>query len=508
MASLSDTVPHRSALAGKGACNVLNTVLVVVRSLLLSVLVARSLGPELQGVYAVVLYVVQVAVQVVSLGFPSTIVRFVARQHAASHDDGVRAVISYVIRRELVLGALATVLCALLAAPLAHHVAGGSPSWLFLLAALAILPDSLTLAYEAGFEGLLAYEILLRINLALVPVSLAASAAVLAWGGRIAELLVLKTVLAVVRVVCYWVVLRRRLPRKGHLGPDDVRQMGAYARSLSVIFLFDTVVWQRSEVIFLGIFCSRTAIAFYDIAYLIVGTTMRVLPEKLTDILFPVLAGLEGLGQRMRTAELYGQSVRLLFAMTLGIAVTLAVYADIIVLFLYGREYAEAARVIRILCAAAPVVIVARATAYVLYAAGWQDFNVRLAGAAAVTNIVLALVLIPRSCILGAALANSITQAASVCVLVSYVLRRSKMTLPWQAMARALAAAAVQAILMRGIVMVLPGWAGIIGGSLAGLVTYGILLAWLGVIEPDEWRVAAARVGMGPRRKESAGGRN
>ena len=495
------------SLAGKGICNVLNTALVVVRSLVLSVLVARALGPSLQGVYSVLLYAVQICVQLVSLGFPSTLVRFVARQRAAGDDAGVHAVIGYVIRRELALGALATLLCVLLARPLADHVAQ-APAWLFLLAALAILPDSLTLAYEAGFEGLLAYETLLRVNLALIPASLIASIAVLALGGRIGELLVLKVILALIRVGCYRCLMRRRLPQRPVLESGQAHQIDRYTRSLSAIFLCDAVVWQRSEVLFLGLFCSRAAIAFYDIAYQVVGTTMRVLPEKLTDILFPVLSGLEQRGERERTALLYRRSVRLLFAMTLGIAVMLGAYAKLLVVLLYGQEYAPAATVITVLCAAAPVIIVARATAYVLYAAGWQDFNVRLAGAAAVVNILLALVLIPRNCLVGAAVANSLTQVLSVCVLVAYVLKRSGTSLPWGALARSLAAGCMQATVMVGVRALLDGWVLLVVGSVIGVAAYGVTLAVLGVIARDEWSAAKRWTRKRIRGKTNAGGRN
>ncbi|MCU0611968.1 MAG: oligosaccharide flippase family protein [Candidatus Eisenbacteria bacterium] len=503
--------PHRTAesLADKGAYNVLNTLLVVARSLILSILVARALGPSLQGLYSILLYVTQVGVQVVSLGFPSTLVRFVARRNSEGDKAGARAVVASIVRREIVLGLVATVTCALLAGALAVGVGQDAPRALFLLAALAILPDSLTLVYEAAFEGLLAYSLLLRINLALVPLSLAAAGAILLSGGGIGELLILKVALAVVRVALYWRVIGRRLPAGGTLMADTRSQMSRYTRSLTAIFLFDAVVWQRSEMLFLGLYCSRAAIAFYDIAYQVVGTTMRTLPEKLTDILFPVLSGLEQRGERERTAALYQRSVRLLFAVTLGISVTLGVCAGRLISLAYGPEYAPAADVIRVLCAAAPVVIVARATAYVLYAAGWQNFNVRLAGAAAALNILLAMVLIPRSGVVGAAVANSLTQVLSVCVLVSYVVRRSHARLPWDAMLRTLLAAAAQMTVMIWLDRVLGGWGALAGSAVCGVATYGAALMAMRVLTADE-RAMLARwirriLGM---RRTSAGGRN
>ncbi len=499
--------PLGHSLARKGVCNVLNTALVVARSIILSVLVARALGPHLQGVYSVLLYLVQVAVQLVSLGFPNTLVRFVARRDAEGDPAGAHAVIGHVVRRELILGSALTVMCWLLAGPLGTHVAhthGG----MILLASLAILPDSLTLAYESSLEGQLAYEVLLKVNLALVPASVAAAVVALALGGRVTELLVLKVALALVRVAWYRRILTRRLPPPRPLEGHAMTEMNRYTRSLSLIFLFDAVVWQRSELLFLGIFCQPEAIAFYDIAYQIVGTAMRVVPEKLADILFPVMAGTEGRGERDRTGWLYHRSVRLLFALTLGMAVTLAVQAPLLVTLVYGDAYRQSATVVRILCAAAPIIIVARATAYLLYAAGWQDFNVRLAGAGAVLNLVLAWVLVPRWCVVGAAVANSTTQVLSVVVLVTYVTRRSRLTLPWGSLVRCVGAAFLQASVMGGLATLLRGWVLLAGASILGLVVYLIVLRALGVLSGEEWATLVRWYSSRSRGTPGAGGRN
>lgn len=490
-------------LVRKGASNVTNTAILVARSFALSVLAARLLGPERQGTYAVVLYVIQVLVQLVTLGLPATAVRYVARYHVGGDGPAVRGLLTYVARRGILFGLGATAACALLAGPLARALTRGAPPGLFFLAALAVVPEALTLLLEAGFEGLLAYETLLRVNLVMAPLSLATAALVLTWGGGIAGLLTLKVVLAAARVATYWFILGRRFPRPRPLAPSDRREVDGYARSLSLIFLFDTVVWQRSEVLFLGAFCTRTLVACYDIAYQVVGTVMRILPEKLADILLPLLAGLEHRSQRERSARVYREAARLLFGLTCGVAVCVGGSAPSLVRLVYGDAYAPAAHVIMVLCAAAPFIIVARATAYLLYAAGWQDFNVRLAGAAAVTNLLLAFILVPRHCLMGAAVANTFSQLASASILVTYVLRRSGASLPWGAMARTLLAACGQMAAMRALSAVVSGWVGLAATAGAGLVVYGLCLWLTRVVKPAEWGLVRGSV-----RTPGAGGRN
>lgn len=461
----------------------------MVRVFVLSVLVARTLGPSLQGVYSFLLTAVVVAVQLVTLGYPNTLVRFVSQRLALGDKKGASSVVAHVVRRELVLAALATLLMIVLSKPLSTHLAEGIPVWLLCLAALAIMPDSLMAISEATFEGLLAYRTLCCVNVFFVPFSVAAVAVLLLLGGRVTELLILKVLLSSIRVLIY----RRLL--KSHLGSpaktlqsELKRDIRSYVRSLSTIFLFDAVVWQRSEVFFLAYFRSRAEVAFYDIAYMIVGVAMRVLPEKLADILFPVLSGLEGTGDAEKAGLLYQRSTRLLFAIAACVAAGVFVYAPSFVLLVYGDVYLPATSAIRIFCLASPIIIIARATAYVLYSAGWQRFNVGLSAAAAGVNLILDVLLIPSGGIVGAALANSITQLLSVAFLVTYVLRRKRIGLPWNALSRTLIAVAAQIAILKVAQLWLSGWALLVVGGALSVVVYFMALCALRVLSPEERR--------------------
>ena len=490
--STEDQLPDSSSLdtsklAGKGIYNILNTILLVGRVFVLSVLVARSLGPSLQGVYSFLITATVVAVQLVILGYPNTLIRFVSQRLALGDRSSASAVVSYVVRRELVLAGLATLFMMALAKPLAAHLAEGIPVWLICLAALAVMPDSLMAISEATFEGLLAYRTLCCVNIVFVPISIAAVVVLLAAGGKVTELLILKVLLSSVRVLVYRRLLIARLRR-----PTEVMQNGlkrdirSYVRSLSTIFLFDAVVWQRSEVFFLAYFRSRAEVAFYDIAYMVVGVAMRVVPEKLTDILFPVFSGLESTGEVERAAVLYKTSTRLLFAIAACVATGVFVYAPYFVSMVYGDDYLPATSAIRIFCLASPVIIIARATAYVLYSAGWQRFNVRLSGAAAGLNLILDFLLIPGHGIVGAALANSVTQLFSVVILVSYVLRRKRTGLPWNSLLCTLGAVAVQVAVLKAAQLWLSGWILLVVGGVLSIAAYSLALCALRVISPVE----------------------
>jgi O-antigen/teichoic acid export membrane protein len=469
--------------------NVLNTVLLVGRAFALSVIIARALGPSLQGLYSFLITAVVVLVQLVTLGFPNTIIRFVSQRMALNDREGASAILSYVIRRELLLATIATVLVFATAMPLSVHLAEGIPFWLLCLAALAIMPDSLMVISEATFEGLLAYRTLCRINLLLVPASVTVAGVLLMLGGKVPELLILKVVVSSCRVILYYRVLRGHIGQRGCSLEDGLKkQVTSYARSLSSIFLFDAVVWQRSEVFFLAYFRSRAEVAFYDIAYMVVGVAMRILPEKLADILFPVLSGLEGTGEEEKAMALYQRSTRLLFAIAISIAVGVFVYAPTLISLVYGNEYLPTTTAIRIFCVASPIIIIARATAYVLYSAGWQHFNVRLAGIAAGVNLALDAVLIPRGGLIGAALANSITQVFSVIVLVTYVLNRKKTALPWSALLRTLGAAVVQMAVLVTVQLWLTGWVLLVVGAVFSVGVYLVMLCLLGVLTHEEQR--------------------
>ena len=475
-----------SELAGKGFYNVLNTTLIVVRGVALSILVARILGPSKQGMYAFLIYVVQVAVQLVNLGFPNTIIRFVAKKIGEGDSTSASAVIRYVIRREIILGLCATVVLLILAKPLSSGVSGGIPLLFFVIAALAILPDSLTIAYESSFEGVLAYRLLLRFNCILLPISLISAIGVLLLGGGVPGLLIIKVILAFVRIFLYRRALERILPSGPSLDEKTRREVSGYARNLAAIFFFDSVVWQRSEMFFLYLFRTRAEMAFYDISYMVVGMAMRIIPEKLTDILFPVFSGLEGRGARDVTKDYHFRSTRLLFAISLPIATAIFMYAPVLITRVYGGEYVSAAGAIRIFCVSAPLITIARATAYLLYAAGWHRFNVRLAGYAAAGNIFLDILLIPSFGIIGAAVANSVTQLTAAGILTTYVMRKTGGNLPWRAMGKTVLAGMCQITAMWSISLIFNDWSLLIVGVSLGLIVYTAAVFVFGVLTTDE----------------------
>ena len=475
-----------SDLAGKGFYNVLNTTLIVVRGVALSILVARILGPSKQGMYAFLIYIVQVAVQLVNLGFPNTIIRFVAKKIGEGDTTSAAAVIRYVIRRELVLGFCATIGLVLLANPLSNVVSGGIPLLFFVIAALAILPDSLTIAYESSFEGVLAYRLLLRFNCLLLPISLVSAIGVLLLGGGVQGLLVIKVILAFTRIFLYRRALERILPSGLSLDNNTRQEVSGYARNLAAIFFFDSVVWQRSEMLFLYLFRTRAEMAFYDISYMVVGMAMRIIPEKLTDILFPVFAGLEGRGDRNTTKDYHYRSTRLLFAISLPIATAIFIYAPLLITKVYGAEYVSAAGAIRIFCISAPLITIARATAYLLYAAGWHRFNVRLAGYAAAGNILLDVLLIPSFGIIGAAIANSVTQLTAAGILTTYVMRKTGGNLPWWGMGKTVLAGMCQIAAMWSLSLVFNGWSLLVIGVSVGLVVFISAVLAFGILTTDE----------------------
>src|SRR5205823_10384912 len=88
-------------------------------ALIVSILLARTLGPERFGLYALVMSVVVVALLLARLGISSTVKRFVAELHAREEVEDIKAVVGRSLRLGLASGAAGSVVLAAGAIPLA-----------------------------------------------------------------------------------------------------------------------------------------------------------------------------------------------------------------------------------------------------------------------------------------------------------------------------------------------------------------------------------------------------
>jgi len=218
----------------------------------------------------------------------------------------------------------------------------------------------------------------------------------------------------------------RTLPR------DLFRRIMKFSMTVSFVLLLDTIVWQRSEILFLKWYSALEQIAFYTLAYSIVSKLSEV-STTISGTLLPLYSesygrtGFQEVGKIFESGMKYIQMIMVPTCL-LGVAA-----AKQVVHLLYGTRYAPVVLPLQVMLISLAITSLGSVNSSLLLGAEKQSFIAKYGTFIAVVNITLDFILIPHFGALGASFANSAAQIAGVLGGNFYVARLIGARFPWRA---------------------------------------------------------------------------
>ncbi len=303
--------------------------------------------------------------------------------------------------------------------------------------------------------------------------SLAASrivAIVMAWCGAGYWALVAQA--AVIRAVSaggVWVACGWRPGRPAW--SSSIRPMLAFGGNLTGVRLLGDLTLNLDRIV-LRRFAGEAATGIYGNVYRLLQLPIRSLTWPLTTVALPVLSRLQADPERFRVY--WRRASSLLAIVQVPLVVFMAVAADGVVLTVLGSQWAEAARVFRVLAPSALIVALTPGIAWAYAALGRTDRQVRWTAASSVVRGIAILIGAPWGC-LGVAVAAS---ASTVCLRVPgvmYCFRGSPLRLAdlaqaaWRPFLASVVAGAALSVAER--------FGSPLGSAVLGLVMHGGLFA-------------------------------
>ncbi len=477
-------------------------------SFVLSVVIARWLGPTGQGAWNLVGWTVGTLALLVNLGLPNAVVKGTAEWLGKGESEVARALVYHAIRLALRVG-LTVTLAGVVAAPWISRLYGGAVSpALLAFGALAILPSVLNDLLGAAWQGAQRFEQVTRITLAVGPLNLLVTIAVLWAGGGVPGLVACWAAGLAISAAVYWLGLRRSIlagAEHAPLPPAARAAFRRYVRDVSLMVFLDAIVFERSEVFFLGVFSSAEQVAFYTTGFAFATLAMRFLPGALTSAIFPAFSEQAGAGDQSRMARTYAASFKYLAIFTVPMAIGGALLSEAIVVVIFGERYRPAGLPLALMLVSAALARMATAASSLLYGSGHTGVLVRLGAAAAALNVGLDLLLIPRFGARGAALANGIAQLAAVGFLPLIIRRLYGFGAPWPALSKIVLAAAIMALPVAPLAPLATTPAALAAVVALGALVYAGACLLLGVVSAEERRwLGRAGARLTPSRRRQA----
>jgi O-antigen/teichoic acid export membrane protein len=449
--------------------------------LVMSVILARSLGPDRMGDFSYASWFLRVLESVAALGFAVGTVRYTADALGRGEPARAAGFLRFFTRCQLVSALVVT----LLVAPLVVVWAPPSLRLGYLVGVATLVPVALEGIFIRAIYGAQRYDITARVSSIKMTLSLLATALALWCGGGVGGVLIAQGL-----VTCISCLLQRHYVRTLYphaperLATPVLLDVRAFVIPLSFVMLLEMLVWDRTEIFFLRLYVPSQELAFYSLAYGLAGRLV-VMPNIVIGPLLPAFAALHGSGDRQEFQRIFRRAVR--YAMLVGAPIVAigGAIAPGVVRLLYGDAYAPVSWMFRALVAVTLVSLLREVAWSALQAAGARRSILYGSLASTVVDLGLAVLLIPRLGTIGAVIAASTAQIGLSLWAVESIRRMKGATLPGAALVRIVAAALVAcavtlAIGSSSLALVLVGVA-------AGVVAFVLVGLALGVVERAEW---------------------
>ncbi len=434
--------------------NALNNGITLVTGFVLSIVIARLLGPEDMGVYSYCTWLLGFASVFCFLGIPNTNTRYTSELNATGQTERLGRLFRSLMLLEL--GVFVIVSAVVVGA--AYLFYQPDIRVYILLVAANLLPNTVFTLYISTFKGLLRFNAIAITSLIITPVYIAAVIIGLYLGMGITGLLVLPLVLAVPRWLLFRFYMRRSFPRTGQddAAPDPTfkKRIVSFWYKFLLISLIDVVVFEKSEVFFLKIYADYSMIAFYTIAFSLSSKVMRLIPYTLTNIMLPIFTEKHSMGDTEGQNTIYTYSLKYLMIIIAPIFVGGVFVSKELITNLYGVEFAPAADIFWITLLSASLAAFFGSSASLLGAMEKLSFLLATGIASICLNIGMDVALIPRYGIHGAAWANLIAQVFSGLTLFIFIIVTVKPKIPWADMARIAVASVGCGLVAKGILLI------------------------------------------------------
>ena len=256
--------------------------------------------------------------------------------------------------------------------------------------------------------------------------------------------------------------------------PEDIsKRLSRHLRLTAALVLLIAMKSSTIEVFLLNTYASSTAVGFFAIAATLTRGAVELLSVGLTTTLLPYMAksfGKNGTGQ---AARLLTEATRFYWATGLIIAGVGLVTTPEIVTLMYGNRYVNAIPAIEATLVLAGLLLIGNSIAAFQIVVDRQDDRVRINVIALIVNAVLGIALVPFFGLAGAVITYAGTRFTELGLAIFYLRRATSGSLPIVPMARLFGAATVATALAWLSVAIIPSRFGFIVG---GLVFMGIFV--------------------------------
>ena len=473
-------------------------MMLLITGFLSSIVIARLLGPEANGVIAFVLWVAATGALVAELGTGVTLLRILPQLKVRGLDaNRRRGFAAYLLHPVMA----ATVL--LVAVYAGYFWNFGDGHWMSATPAVVLLTGillftqsigSYTKNYYIGEQNLTAFSRITAVTSLIQLTGVVVGATFAGLQGALIGYIV-------AQIVPFAFAVRISLTRRDRCGIDD-----RYLVSSSIVLIFEFVVsavfLTRPELFFLQHFQSVEAVGFYAVALSLSNIALQ-LPIQLTGSLLPFYAEQREQANGHMPLKMFEGVIRSLSYITLPMCFGLAAIATPLIVALYGEAFRPSGEIVAILSLGAPIFVFLQVCTQYLLSMDRARARLMVAIVGAVVMVAGCVVIIPLYGGAGAAIVRNGVFAV-MCIFILRLMRLERTPVEmYGVVARVALAAAFCGLVAWLVTDAVEGVAGIGLAIAAGGIVYLATLRLLGAVPAQDALVLQSLAGSLPMRLRS-----
>lgn len=399
-------------VAKNASLSFIGTIVSIFFKLAASIIVTRSLGAQIFGIYVLALAILSFGEVIALFGLENTLVKFVSQFKALQDAPRLRGAIYGTVGLSLLIS-FAVSSGLFVSIPYLAEQVFKKPTLIPVLKVIAFsLPfTALHRLLLASLQGvkLVKYKVFVtRFILPFFRISFIISAVLLGYGlkGLAYSYLMVQIIGAIFSAY----FLLKNIPEVTCFKPIkwELKKIIGFTIPLFFSTLFNRLM-QRADVLIVGYFLPAKMLGIYGIARRF--TPFIVLPlEAFNNIFAPIISDLFTKQKMMELEHQFKTVARWIFISSLPVFTLLIFYSETL-LSIFGRDFVVGYRAMIILCIGQIINAASGSVGFMLMMTGRPLANTFNSGFLCVTNILLSLYLTPRYGIIGAAFASALSIA-------------------------------------------------------------------------------------------------
>jgi len=413
-------------------------------AMVMSIIIARVLGPESYGNYALIIWMCALGIRITNGGVTTALIKFVS-ECRVKYEENISSTVRYL--RKIQLTKLAIVLSSFLIFFLLFQDKFYKDITLdiFLLLLFVIVLRAFYMFYVSLSKGFENFKATAAISAIASPLHLLLVIA----AALISDTLLVFVIVYALSAIVYLLVSRNIALSWCEFESNDLQlpdQMKKRIKKHVTIVMINTLllflITKESELLFLKYYSDGDDLGFFKVAHRLGFAIAMLLPGIFEGIMLPLMSGSIAKSKEMAVTR-FTESLKYVMIMAIPSALFCSIFAHEIIFVLYGEEYSRAVMPFVILVATCCICSIASVPTSYLLSVDKQSLILKVMLVGTALKLSLDFYLVSQYGLMGAAFAFSISFTFMFLANLFIATRHLGASFPWQQLFKVVFAAVV-----------------------------------------------------------------